>query len=103
MIERLFVYGSLRDAPVQQKLLNTTLDGTPATVYGYHRHTEFGIYPVALPAVDTNRIEGVVLEVTSEQLARLDEYEGDGYIRITVALADESTAWIYIGNPDVYP
>lgn len=103
--ETLFVYGSLRDAPVQMRLLGVTLEGTVAQVYGYHRHTEFGEYPVALsvPENSVSVIEGMTLQVTPMQLQRLDDYEGVGYSRIKVTLADGQPAWMYIGNPEMYP
>ena len=46
-----------------------------------------------------DRIAGVVYEITQEELASTDDYEGDAYGRIEVLLESGAAAFVYIG-PD---
>lgn len=97
--ERLFVYGTLQDPLIQKRLLGRTLTGTPDQLPDFVKLTDGLPYPVALPQ-DGDVIEGLLLEVTPRELARLDLYEGDGYVRVLVTLASRSEAWVYMGNMD---
>jgi hypothetical protein len=40
-------------------------------------------------------VQGTVFEVTSEELARADAYEGENYRRIGVVLLSGIRAWVY--------
>jgi hypothetical protein len=42
-----------------------------------------------------DRIEGVVFELSAEELAGADNYEPDGYVRISTTLASGKEAWVY--------
>ena len=42
-----------------------------------------------------SRVSGMVFEVTDNELARADEYEPDGYTRMTAMLASGKRAWVY--------
>lgn len=95
--ETLFVYGTLGDPLIQKRLLGRVIAGTPDTLMGFVRLTDGLPYPVAVPDA-TSAIDGLVLQVTSRELARLDLYEGDGYVRVQVSLASGTSAWVYIGS-----
>lgn len=94
-MEALFVYGTLQSAKIQQVLLGRTLDMQPATLPDYHKNTD-GMYPVAHPQ-DGSHIDGQVLQVSTDELAKLDHYEGAAYERVRVTLEDSSKAWVYRG------
>lgn len=94
-MEALFVYGTLQSAKIQQVLLGRTLDMQPATLPDYHKNTD-GMYPVAHPQAGSS-IDGQVLQVSADELTRLDHYEGAAYERVRVTLADDSEAWVYRG------
>lgn len=96
-MEALFVYGTLQDPATQQHLIGRTLDSEPAVLPGYRNHTE-GTYPVALPE-DGASIDGQVLRVTPEELAILDEYEGDAYERVRATLENGMEVYVYQGKP----
>lgn len=101
-MEKLFVYGTLQDEDVQQSLIGRTLRGTPDTLSGYAIHIDLmPPYPVAMPA-ENSAIKGYVLSVTSDELAKLDDYEGECYVRIRVSLLSDDETWVYIGNPACY-
>jgi gamma-glutamylcyclotransferase (GGCT)/AIG2-like uncharacterized protein YtfP len=98
-LETLFVYGTLHDPKVQLLLIGRRLNSTPDVLLKYRRDTElFPPYPVAVVDAD-GYINGWVLRVNSEELERLDNYEGENYIRVRVALASGLQAWVYTASP----
>ncbi len=101
-MEKLFTYGTLQDSPIQQQVLGRLLDnGTPDTVRGYKMSKLVGIhttYNIIQPE-SGKLVDGVVYEVTEEELEKLDAYEGDAYIRVSTTLLSNTRAWIYRDNP----
>lgn len=102
-MERLFTYGTLQDPDVQMRLIKRHVPMTPARVYGFARHTDLSPYPVALPADADSFIDGLVMDVTREELAHITVYEGAGYNRIRVTLDNGEEAWIFRGSPKHFP
>jgi gamma-glutamylcyclotransferase (GGCT)/AIG2-like uncharacterized protein YtfP len=97
--ETLFVYGTLHDPKVQLLLIGRRLNSTPDVLLKYRRDTElFPPYPVAVVDAD-GYINGWVLRVNADELERLDNYEGENYIRVRVALASGLHAWVYTASP----
>lgn len=91
---RLFVYGSLRRGRVNHReLTGATYLGSPATEPRYGVIERDG-YPALVSGALA--VEGELYEVTSEHLARLDAFEGSGYVRGEVTLADGSAALAYV-------
>ena len=95
---RALVYGTLKPGKRNHRLIADARRHGPAeTVPGFRLlHGE-------VPAVDRGgwaRIQGELVAVTAEQLARMDELEGhpDWYRREIVELADGGRAWLYL-NP----
>ena len=102
-MERLFTYGTLQDTTVQMSLIGRELEGEASVLNGYIiHHTLMPPYPVAMPD-ENSRIEGMVYEVTEDELEKLDAYEGDCYLRLKIRLENEQDAWVYAGNPACYP
>lgn len=97
MMERLFVYGTLTIPTVQQVVLGRKVTGTPDALLGF-RKSEIRLgqhqYPIAVPEANS-RLDGLMLELTLEELARADAYETDAYQRIRVTLASGAEAWMY--------
>lgn len=88
---RVFVYGTLRHAPLRWVIYGRSGDPEPARLPGYRRE-----------GLDITRdagasVEGLLLRVDADELARLDRYErlGIRYERIERPLADGQTAWVY--------
>ncbi|MCU0515084.1 MAG: gamma-glutamylcyclotransferase [Anaerolineae bacterium] len=98
--EALFVYGTLRDAAVQQRLIGRTLAGTPERLTGYRRYDHLD-YPVVLPQAG-GVVDGLLLLITPAELSAFDAYEGTTYQRVRVTLAGGRSAWLYQGDPAVY-
>ena len=98
-LETLFVYGTLHDPEVQLMLLGRRLNSTSDVLLKYRRDTElFPPYPVAVVDAE-GYINGWVLRVNAEELQRLDDYEGENYIRVRVTLASSLQAWVYTASP----
>lgn len=96
-MESLFVYGTLRDSAVQQRVYGRTVPGKPDALYGYRKSQVWSgddDYPIAIPDPD-GVIDGLVLELTPDEMARGDAYEGDEYRRLRVTLRSGVEAWFY--------
>ncbi len=101
-MHKLFAYGTLREPATQQKLLGRTLgDGQPDTLRGYRLARLTGIhfvYSILQPHAGST-VEGVLFEVTQDELEQLDDYEGEAYQRVSVTLVSKTRAWVYCENP----
>jgi gamma-glutamylcyclotransferase (GGCT)/AIG2-like uncharacterized protein YtfP len=105
----LFSYGTLREPAVQRATFGRELAGHVDALPGY-RATTVEItdpdvlaisgradHPIVVPSDNpADRVPGVVLEVTDEELAAADEYEVDDYHRVAVTLASGARAWVYV-------
>lgn len=92
-MEKLFVYGTLYDPEVQERVLGRRTGGTPDTLLGFRKDTWQG-YPMVVPDENAT-IDGHILEVTADELAQIDIYESDAYIRERVTLRSGTKAWVY--------
>ncbi|UYG09554.1 gamma-glutamylcyclotransferase family protein [Halomonas sp. M4R1S46] len=88
---QLFVYGTLRHAPVRWLVYGRVGDPEPVRVAGYRREG-LDLVPAAGASV-----EGLLLRVDAEELRRLDRYErlGIRYRRVRIRLADGRSVWTY--------
>jgi gamma-glutamylcyclotransferase (GGCT)/AIG2-like uncharacterized protein YtfP len=91
-----FVYGTLRYAPVRWIVMGGSGNPQAATLEGYQRN---GLDLSPLP---DSQVDGLRLRVTADQLARLDRYErlGIRYERVEKQLADGTRAWVYQRLPN---
>lgn len=92
---QVFVYGTLRYAPVRWVVMYASGNPTQATLEGYERNS------LDLTPNQEAHVDGLLLEVTPNQLARLDRYErlGIRYERVKQTLTDGTTAWVYVRLP----
>ncbi|MCH4562830.1 gamma-glutamylcyclotransferase [Halomonas sp. EGI 63088] len=86
-----FVYGTLRSGLVRWVVTGRIGESTPAVLEDFRRE---GLDLVEAPGA---RVEGEVIDVSAEELARLDRYERLGlrYERVTVELVDGREVWVY--------
>lgn len=108
VIQRLFVYGTLAPGRPNEHVL-ADLDGEwePASVKGRLVQEGWGWehgYPAISVDTDDGRVDGLLF--SSEQLAdhwaRLDEFEGIGYERVTVLAESKDgpvEAHVYVAAP----
>jgi gamma-glutamylcyclotransferase (GGCT)/AIG2-like uncharacterized protein YtfP len=82
---RVFVYGTLQDESLVERLLGRRLRWQPAVLDGYCRMLDASIgYPVVHQLAGAS-VDGRLLEeVDREALAALDAYEGREYRRVAV-------------------
>ncbi|MBA2710939.1 MAG: gamma-glutamylcyclotransferase [Tatlockia sp.] len=107
--EKLFSYGTLQYEAVQLTNFGRKLAGTIDTL------SKFGlselkitdaeviatsgedVHPVVIyTGEDTDRVQGMVFDVSDEELRQADSYEVSDYKRIQVKLDSGVSAWVYV-------
>jgi len=80
-----FTYGSLMFAPVWSRVVVSSYDRCEAILPGYDRiGVRDEVYPVIIPSAFHSQVEGIVyLDVSTSDLGRLDQFEGEYYFRKT--------------------
>ncbi len=91
-----FVYGTLRSGLVRWVVTGRAGESRPATLEDFRRSA------LDLEEAPGERVQGEVITVSAEELARLDRYErlGIRYERVRLTLADGSEAWVYRRLPE---
>ena len=104
MIHRLFVYGTLAPGrPNEHVLADVPGEWEPASVVGTLHPEGWGAaagYPGIVLDEQGGEVEGLLFssETLAEHWARLDEFEGEGYVRVltTAKRRDGTTVDAYI-------
>ena len=107
----LFSYGTLRQREVQLATYGRELDGRPDALIGYRLEplhiTDSRVVALSGNAVHNiaratgdpaDRIEGVVFELSREELESTDAYEVDAYARAEVTLESGRKAFVYVSG-----
>jgi gamma-glutamylcyclotransferase (GGCT)/AIG2-like uncharacterized protein YtfP len=97
----LFVYGTLATGETLKNILSRDVLGIPATLDGYDGSKMVTIENESYPAAEKNiecSIRGLLIELTPEELEKLDVYETDAYKRKEVELIDGKKAWVYLNK-----
>lgn len=107
--EKLFSYGTLRYADVQRATFGRTLTGKTDTLPGYivTMHTiddphvlalsKESQHPMLRPSSNPDdKVDGMVFNITADELAQADLYEVDSYQRVAVTLSSGTKAWAYV-------
>ncbi len=98
--ELLFTYGSLQWETIQQQLFGRKLLGSPDRLIGFRQKQQKleGQYPIVYATGNPlELLDGIVYDITKNDLKKADAYEGDGYQRIKTQLESGRTAWVYVG------
>lgn len=93
MSAHVFAYGTLMCADIMRAACGGLPAARPARLDGFSRHPVAGEEYPGIRANSGHAVDGVLyLDVSPEQLARLDAFEGAQYLRrpVTVRLADGS-------------
>jgi hypothetical protein len=106
--EPLFSYGTLQLAEVQRANFGRLLEGASDELVGFVvEHIEIADPEVVAlsgksthlivreTGVEADRVAGMLLMLTSAELAAADEYETDDYTRIEAVLASGRRVWVY--------
>lgn len=109
MNEYLFSYGTLQKDKVQLETFGRLLKGSKDTLTGYKLSTititdedvlsksEQEVHLIAIPSEqETDVIDGVIFEISHEELLAADSYETDAYQRASLKFKSGRTAWVYI-------
>lgn len=100
-IHSVFTYGTLMLDDVFQKVCHTRHPKSQAILKHYQRVSlKNRVYPAAIPS-KTSQITGILWQsISSDTLARLDEFEGKEYNRIAVIVkantGTQAQAWCYV-------
>ena len=109
--EKLFSYGTLQIESVQLAAFGRKLDGKPDALIGYRveliatNDHEFEIRSGATQhrnlrysGVASDLVEGMVFQLTKEEIEQADTYEPWDYQRVQVELRSGDTAWVYLNS-----
>ncbi|MDO7138899.1 gamma-glutamylcyclotransferase family protein [Algibacter lectus] len=107
----LFSYGTLQLEKVQIETYNRKLIGFKDTLENYTIEqlkitdkdvlaiSQKQFHPIATPSkYKKNCIEGVIFEITEQELIQTDNYKVSDYKRIIETFKSGKKAWIYISN-----
>lgn len=110
-IHYLFSYGTLQLEKVQIESYNRKLIGFKDTLENYTieqlKITDKGVlaksqkqfHPMATPSkYKKDCIEGVIFEITEQELIQTDKYEVSDYKRVIETFQSGKKAWVYISN-----
>ena len=108
-MENLFSYGTLQIEKVQQETFGRSLYGKKDILIGYviskikitdqavlnRSRTE--IHPILnYTGNPSDEVEGVIFEISKEELQQADAYEVDAYKRTKVNFKSGAIAWAYV-------
>ena len=96
-----FVYGTLTSDKILKNIIGRCPTSIPATLDGYDGSKMITIENESYPAAEKNTeysIQGLLVEVTPEELEKLDAWETDVYRRKEVELTNGIKAWIYLNK-----
>jgi gamma-glutamylcyclotransferase (GGCT)/AIG2-like uncharacterized protein YtfP len=108
MSELLFSYGTLQQEGVQLAQFGRKLSGQADALPGWHEKiveitdpevlAKSGkrFHPIVTPGRKDDQVQGMVFEITAEELAAADSYEVSDYKRVSAQLASGKTAWVYV-------
>ncbi len=91
----IFTYGSLMFEQVWNEVVQGDYQSYPGTVSGFVRRSiQHEHYPAMLPGPVNETVEGVLyLDIDSEDLTRLDQFEGSIYDRQDVQVMTENNIY----------
>jgi len=106
--EKLFSYGTLQQESVQLANFGRKLQGRADVVVGWRlasvqitdpqvlAQSGLAVHKILVPGSPTDEVDGVVFEITPEELKAADSYETDDYKRVRVKLRSGSETWVYV-------
>jgi gamma-glutamylcyclotransferase (GGCT)/AIG2-like uncharacterized protein YtfP len=96
---KVFTYGSLLNNNNRLLVLGREVDGTKDILIGYEKipHSKFYVYPT-IKENKNSLVEGMVFDVSEEDMKNLDRYETHLYRRLEVILQSGVKALAYIEN-----
>lgn len=111
-MDRLFSYGTLRQAEVQLSLFGRAVPTFDDVLPGFRLDTVkitdaeviatsgSDTHPILRRAAPGDTVRGAFLELSAAELAQADAYEVDDYKRVAVELGSGLSAWVYVAAED---
>lgn len=95
--EKIFIYGTLADPEVQKRVWGRVTRHTADRLKGYKK-VQIEIADETFPALipGDGSIDGFVMEVSEDELKKIDEYETKAYKRKKVRLVSGQLVWVYV-------
>ena len=96
-----FVYGTLADSKIRKSILNRDVPAVPSALVGYDGSKIITIENESYFAAEKNpesTTKGFVIELTAEEVLKLDAYETDAYKKREVTLVDGTKALVYLNK-----
>lgn len=101
-MQNLFVYGLLKKPEIQKKVIERTAEGLEDSIKGYkisQINLEGEIFPILIKSNSPRDfVLGLVLEVSEEELKKIDKFKTDAYKRKKVILSSGKDVWVYVKN-----
>ena len=82
---------------MQSRVIGRVVSGAPDVLDEFFKSQiamSDGVFPLVIPR-HGHSVDGLVLEVTAEELARMDIYETTAYRRVRVLLRSGLESWVY--------
>jgi gamma-glutamylcyclotransferase (GGCT)/AIG2-like uncharacterized protein YtfP len=96
-MNKLFIYGTLINPKIQKNIIGHIIDGIPDILKGYEKSVieiDNEKYPIIIP--DKNKmVNGFIIEVSDDELRKIDKYEGVEYKRTEIISQNGISAWVY--------
>lgn len=108
--EKLFSYGTLQQESVQLANFGRKLHGRADVLTGWRlsavqitdpdvlAQSGLAVHKILVPGKPSDEIDGVVFEITPQELKAADGYETDAYQRIKTRLRSGTEAWVYVAR-----
>ncbi|MBT5993140.1 MAG: gamma-glutamylcyclotransferase [Thaumarchaeota archaeon] len=96
-----FVYGTLANSEIRMSILNRDVPAIPSTLVGYDGSKKITIENESYFAAEKNTqsvTKGFVIELTAEEVLKLDVYETDAYKKREVTLVGGMKALVYLNK-----
>jgi gamma-glutamylcyclotransferase (GGCT)/AIG2-like uncharacterized protein YtfP len=110
MTQYLFSYGTLQLPKVQKETYARLLVGRKDILPQYKldeieitnievlKKSNKKFHPIAVRGSELDFIEGVIFEITEQELLETDKYEVSGYIRVLEEFMSGQKAWVYVSK-----
>ncbi|MEK6824076.1 MAG: gamma-glutamylcyclotransferase family protein [Nanoarchaeota archaeon] len=99
-MENIFVYGNLRNLEIQKKVIGRIAESSEDSIRGYKLsqiNLRGEIFPILITSGSSRDfVVGLVLEVSEEELKKIDKFETDAYKRKRVVLSSGKESWVYV-------
>ena len=99
-MENLFVYGLLKKPEIQKKVIGRIAESSEDSLKGYKKsqiNIEREIFPILINSKNPyDFVFGFVIEVSEDELKKIDKFETDVYKRKNVVLSSGKESWVYV-------